>query len=159
MSPTPTASATPTPEAVEPTCENIATPEYRARAAETEWVSWPMPREGIGHNPFEVFPDGAPAGSISCRWGEDPDLATDNVVDLAWSPIAPDESTDAQTALEADGYERIDASEGVYLAMRGEQGWGDSEGFAQSYLFTRDDVRWAMTKAELEFVQAPEASE
>lgn len=43
--------------------------------------------------------------------------------------------------------------------MRGEQGWGDSEGFAESYLFTMHDVRWAMTKADLAFVQAPTATQ
>ncbi len=156
-SPTPTAA--PTPEAVEPTCENTATPEYRAMAAENEWVSWTMPRDGIGHNPFETFPSGAPTGSISCRWGADPDMATDNILDLAWSPIDTADAAEAQTALEAEGYERSEAPEGVYLAMRGEQGWGDSEGFAQSYLFTPEDVRWAMTKAELAFVQAPAATD
>ena len=58
--------------------------------------------------------------------------------------------------LVTEGYQRIDAPEGVYLAMPATGGPGDAEGFGDSYLFTVDDVRWAMTKADLAYVKAPD---
>ncbi|MBD3941664.1 hypothetical protein IF188_08155 [Microbacterium sp. NEAU-LLC] len=153
LSPTPTPGAS-VPAAV-PTCDDISTTEFDESVTENGWTSWQLPYEGVGGSPFDAFTSGAPAGSISCRWGEDPTLATDNVIDLAWAPIGPDAASAAQRQLEAEGYERIETTEGVYLAMRGEDGWADEEGFAQAYLFTPDDVRWAMFKDELRFVQAP----
>ncbi|MET0736173.1 MAG: hypothetical protein ABWY55_11110 [Microbacterium sp.] len=160
--PTPSRSASPSPtptptaETIEPTCENTSTAEFRAMMASNSWVSWTLPRDGIGGSPFDVFPGGAPTGGITCRWGADPELATDNILDLAWAPIGRAEATAAQEQLAAAGYERIEAPEGVYLAMKGEAGWADAEGYAQSYLFTDDDVRWAMFKAELVYVKAPD---
>ena len=47
-------------------------------------------------------------------------------------------------------------AEGIYLAMPATGGPGDAEGFGDSYLFTVDDVRWAMTKADLAYVKAPD---
>ncbi|GAA5199298.1 hypothetical protein [Microbacterium jejuense] len=149
--PTPAASV----PVAAPTCDAISTAEFDASMAENTWVSWQLPHEGVGGSPFDTFANGAPAGSISCRWGEDPALATDNVIDLAWAPIGEDAASAAQSQLEAEGYERIETAEGMYLAMRGEEGWADDEGFAQAHLFTADDVRWAMFKDELRFVQAP----
>jgi len=155
----PSISPTPTPEAIDPTCDNIATPEYHAMAAANEWVSWTTPRNGIGSNPFDVFPGGAPAGSISCRWGSDPDVATDNILDMAWGRIDSTEAADAQVALEELGFQRIDAPEGVYLVTPNQEFMADEEGYGASYLFTPEDVRYAMSKAELAYVQAPEESE
>jgi hypothetical protein len=124
--------------------------------AQNGWVSWETQGAQIGARPFERFPDGTPDGAIVCRWGESPDIPTDNLIDLAWTPIGSDAATAAQQMLAAEGYQRIDAPEGVYLAMPATGGAGDSEGFGDSYLFTPDDVRWAITKAALANVKAPD---
>ncbi len=158
--PTPTAaSPSPTPSTVTATCETTSTAEFRAIVAQNGWVSWETQDQTIGARPFDRFPDGAPVGQLLCRWGESPDIPTDNLIDLAWSPIASSAAAAAQESLVGEGYERIDAPEGMYLAMRSAEGWADDEGYGDSYLFTDDDVRWAMTKADLAYVKAPDEPE
>ena len=151
-SPTPAAAAT-------ATCDTTSTAEFRAMMTQNGWISWETQDQTIGARPFDGFPDGAPAGHLVCRWGESPDIPTDNIIDLAWSPIDPDAATGAQQSLAAEGYERIDAAEGVYLAMSIVDGATAAEGLGDSYLFTDDDVRWAMTKADLAYVKAPDEAE
>jgi len=151
-SPTPTAS--PSPALVEATCENTSTTEFQMMMTENDWVSW-SGSDATGW-PFGEFPGGAPAGHIACTWGADPNLATDNVITLAWAPIDAAGGADAQTYLEAAGFERINTTEGVYMAQRSETGWADAEGYGASYLFTAQDVRWAMFKEELKYVKAPD---
>ena len=152
----PTPSITPAAAAVAATCQTTSTQEFQAMMAQNAWISWETQNEQIGARPFERFPDATPEGAIVCRWGESPDLATDNLIDLAWTPIGTDAATAAQQMLVAEGYQRVDAPEGVYLAMPATSGPGDSEGFGDSYLFTADDVRWAMTKADLSYIKAPD---
>ncbi|WP_243074644.1 hypothetical protein [Microbacterium sp. SS28] len=158
--PTDAASPSPTLTPVAPpavaTCETISTAEFQAMMAQNGWVSWETQDEQIGARPFDRFPDGAPAGQIVCRWGESPDLATDNIEDLAWAPIGTDAAVAAQAALVDEGFERIEAPEGVYLALVGAGDWSDAEGYGETYLFTDDDVRWARTKADVVFVTAPD---
>lgn len=159
--PTPSASATPTPTFTAPatidaTCENTSTAEFRAMTASNGWVSWETQDQQIGARPFDSFPNGRPEGAIVCRWGESPDVATDNIIDLAWSPIDPESAVAAMASLEEAGYVRIDAPEGVYLAMPGTAGYTDAEGYGDTYLFGFDDVRWAATKADVTaYVKAP----
>jgi hypothetical protein len=120
------------------------------------WVSWETQEQQIGARPFDVFPNGSPDGAIVCRWGEGPGAATDNNVDLAWSPIDPESAVAAMARLEEEGYVRIDAPESVYLAMPGPEGYTDAEGYGETYFFGFDDVRWAATKAEVTaYVKAP----
>ena len=156
---TPTASPTPTPLPTPATCETTSTAEFRAMVSQNGWISWETQDQTIGARPFDRFPEGAPVDQLICRWGESPDVPTDNLIDLAWSPIDPDAAAGAQQSLVAEGYERIDGAEGVYLAMRSADGWADAEGYGDSYLFTDDDVRWAMTKADLAYVKAPDEAE
>ena len=35
----------------------------------------------------------------------------------------------------------------------------DAEGYADAYLFTPDDVRWAAFKSDLKYVKAPDESD
>ena len=154
QSASPTPAVTAAPEPLEATCENTSTAEFQAMMSENEWVSWSR-RDGTGW-PFGEFPGGAPAGNLACTWGADPDLGTDNVITIAWAPISADAASAAQTYLESAGFDRINAPEGVYLAQKGEYGWADAEGYGASYLFTADDVRWAMFKGELGYVKAPD---
>ena len=71
--------------------------------ASNGWVSWETQDQQIGARPFDVFPNGTPDGAIVCRWGADPNLATDNVIDLAWSPIDPESAVAAMDKLEERG--------------------------------------------------------
>ena len=143
---------TPEPAGAAATCENTVTAAYLASVAEHGFVSWTTE----GASPFEEFPSGPPLGHLTCTWGADPQLGTDNVTTLAWAPIAGDAAASAQADRLEKGYERIEAAEGVYLAMHGVEGWADAEGFGQAYLFTAGDVRWAMFKDEVRFVKAPD---
>ena len=123
------------------------------------WVSWETQDQQIGARPFDVFPNGSPEGAIVCRWGEDPQLATDNVIDLAWSPIDPESAVAAMDELEEQGFIRIDTPDGIYLAMTGPAGFTDAEGYGETYFFGFDDVRWAATKADVTaYVKAPTES-
>ena len=159
--PSATASGTPTPTvtapaAVDATCENTSTELFRSMTASNGWVSWETQDQQIGARPFDAFPNGRPDGAIVCRWGEDPDLATDNIIDLAWSPIDPESAVAAMDDLEDQGFIRIDAPEGIYLAMTGPEGYTDAEGYGETYFFGFDDVRWAATKADVTaYVKAP----
>jgi hypothetical protein len=174
--PTPAATSTPTPAPTETatvgptpspsltgggrpavaTCETISTAEFQAMMAQNGWISWETQDEQIGARPFDRFPDGSPEGAIVCRWGVSPDLATDNIEDLAWSPIGTDAAAAAQAFLVDEGFQRIEAEEGVYLALTGAGDWVDGEGFGETYLFTDDDVRWARTKAATASAKAPD---
>jgi len=158
-SPTPSATPNPTasaPEVVVATCENTSTAEFRAMMATNGWVSWETQDEVIGARPFDRFPNGTPDGTIVCRWGADPDLATDNVTDLAWSPVDPENAVAAIDTLENEGFTRLDTADGVYLAMAGPPGYTDAEGWGETYFFSFDDVRWAATKADVtNYVKAP----
>jgi hypothetical protein len=154
-SPTPPATASPTPEGAHfADCDDMVTDEYLAMMAENGWVGWNMVGEEIGHSPFDSFPGGAPTGQLSCRWGEGPEVATDNVLDLAWAPIDAASARRAQDALREEGFEQIDAPEGTYLALRaGTTDWSDDDGFAETYLFTDTDVRWAQVRSDLAFIR------
>lgn len=159
--PSPTPSATPTatftpPPTIIATCENTSTDVFRSMMATNGWVSWETQDSPIGARPFDDFPNGSPDGAIVCRWGADPDLATDNVIDLAWSLIDPENAVAAIAKLEEEGFTRMDDPDGVYLSVKAAPGAGDAEGWGETYFFGYDDVRWAYTKAAAtDYVKAP----
>ncbi|SFS07472.1 hypothetical protein SAMN04487846_2242 [Microbacterium sp. cf046] len=155
---TPAASATPSPTAttVVATCETTSTDAFRAMMAANGWVSWETQGQLVGPRPFDGFPNGSPRGALVCRWGADPGLAPDDIIDLAWAPIDPENAVAAMQQLEASGYTRIDAPEGVYLALKDPAGIPvDAEGYADTYLFTQRDVRWAVFKAYTASIKSP----
>ena len=121
------------------------------------WVSWETQDQQIGARPFDSFPNGRPDGAIVCRWGESPDVATDNIIDLAWSPIDPESAVAAMDELEEAGLSSASTPpEGVYLAMPGPRDTPTPKATATTYLFGFDDVRWAATKADVTaYVKAP----
>jgi len=149
-SPTDTSDAAPT---VYTSCDEIITPAFRETVASNGWTGWNMVGQEIGHSPFDAFPGGAPAGQLSCRFGPGPDVPTDNVLDLAWAPIDAAEAQSAQKYLADSGFQRIDVPEGVEWSVRGQDGWADDEGWGQTYLFTDTDVRWAMIRDQLAYLQ------
>lgn len=157
--PTSTASATPseTPAATPAfaDCYDAATPEFLAMVEQNGWVGWNMVGQKIGHSPFDIFPSGAPDGQLSCRWGAGPEVATDNVLDLAWAPIEEHAAASAQAALAERGFEIIESSEGRYFALPTDHtGWADSDGYGEAYLFTPSDVRWAQTRDQLVHIRS-----
>jgi hypothetical protein len=157
MAPSPTPSATGTaPPAALTTCDDIATAVFRSKMTSNGWASWPTQDQQTGSRPFDVFYNGAPPGAIVCRWGADPQRATDNIIDLAWAPIDPENAVDAMLTLAERGFTRIDAPEGVYLSAQGPAGLTDPDGWGESYFFTPKDVRWAATKADVvAYVKSP----
>ncbi|MDQ1110700.1 hypothetical protein QE418_000148 [Microbacterium testaceum] len=168
-SPTPTTAVTvsPSPEAsptassdvstvVYTSCEDVITPAFRQTVSDNGWVGWNMVGQEIGHSPFDRFPDGAPTGQLSCRFGAGPEVATDNVIDLAWAPIDATTAAAAQRALEAEGFQRVDTADAVQWGMRpGDGGWKDDDGWGQTYSFTGSEVRWAVVRSELDLLQPP----
>lgn len=158
--PSPSASATPSatftpPAVVAATCDNTSTAAFRAMMASNGWISWETQNEAIGATPFDDFPNGRPEGAIVCRWGADPNLATDDIFDLAWAPIDPENAVAAMQKLEEQGFIRTETPDGVYLSVKGDPGWADDEGWGTTYYFGIEDVRWAITKADTQYVKAP----
>jgi hypothetical protein len=145
-SPSPTPTPTPTATAGASTCDSIATDDFRALAADQGWTARDTVADEVGAKPFENFPGATPEGAIVCRWAEDPTAPSDNVIDLAWTPIDALLTEDAQIGLIDLGYERTEGPDGAQFA--------NPEG-GDAYLFTGPDVRWAMSVDELAFVKAP----
>ncbi len=144
--PTPPATPTPSPTDMDATCENTTTEEFRALAEQQGWTAKNTTDDETGAKPFDAFPGGMPEGAIVCRWADDPDAPTDTVTDLAWTPLDPLLTEDAQLVLIDLGYERTEGPEGALFELAG---GGDA------YLFTGPDVRWAMTVDDLAWITAP----
>ncbi|GEB46065.1 hypothetical protein MTE01_20100 [Microbacterium testaceum] len=156
----PAAEPRSTPDAAPPvftSCDEAITPEFRQMVADNGWVGWNMVGQQIGHSPFDVFPSGAPTGQLSCRFGAGPEVATDNVLDLAWAPIDEAAAQSAQKYLAEAGFQRIESTGATQWATRpGDGGWADDDGWGETYSFTGTDVRWAVTREDLAYI-APAA--
>lgn len=154
--PTPTPTVTSAPPSAAATCVDVTNAKFDLILSQNDWELWQTNDEQYGARPFDVFPNGSPSSMVLCRAGIGKEVATDNILDLAWAPVDPESAVAAMQQLEAAGYQRIDAPEGVYLAMPGvDGGWQDDEGYAETYLFTPRDVRWAALKSDLKFMKAP----
>ncbi|MEX0150963.1 hypothetical protein [Microbacterium sp. LMI1-1-1.1] len=134
-------------------CDEIITPAFAQDVTDNGWVGWNMAGQKMGHSPFDSFPGGAPDGQLSCRFGAGPEVATDNVLDLAWARIDESAAQAAQGALVDAGYERIDVSDGVQFGLRAEDGWADDEGWGATYHFAGDEVRWAVVRDQLSLLR------
>lgn len=123
---------------------------------ESGWVGWNTLAEEPSFSPFDALPEGAPAGALSCRWGEGPEVATDNVFDFAWAPIDPAQAERAQSFLSANGYVRIDGAEGIHLALPVDpaSGQADEDGLGPSFFFTGAEVRWAQNRDLLAYMRS-----
>lgn len=151
---TPSPTASPTPTAT--TCDDIATAAFQQQMTGNGWVSWQTQDQATGARPFDAFPNGSPRGTIVCRWGADPAAATDDVIDIGWTPIDPENAVAAMQKLTEQGYVRTDTPEFIYLSLTGPAGYTDAAGWGETYAFGLDDVRWAATRADVDqFVKAP----
>jgi hypothetical protein len=79
-------------------------------------------------------------------------VATDDVLDLSCAPISSDAARAAQEALQQRGFQRIDVADGIQWSVRAEDGWADDEGWGQTFLFTDTDVRWALIRDQLKYI-------
>lgn len=152
---TPSPAPTPSPTAhplVDATCQDVLTEEYLAQVAADGLQVWDTGVLAVGATPFDDFPEGAPLLQLVCRTGTDPDASAD-AQDHAWARIHAESAVAAMQQLEADGYRRSDAAEGVYLSRTAAPGAGDGDGTGQTYLFTATDVRWAQTRADLSAIR------
>lgn len=165
--PTPSASPSPTtsmtPDAPAPagsetvaftSCDDMITTEWKDAVAQNGWVGWNTVDRQVGIRPLNGFPGGAPEGQLACRFGVGPDVGTDNVLDLVWAPITTDAANAAQEYLQSQGFERIDVADGVQWSVRAMDGWGDAEGWGQTYLFTASDVRWVQIRDHLSYIKS-----
>lgn len=132
-------------------CEDLVTSELNTALESNGWISWNTLDQDPSYSPFDILPAGAPEGALSCRWGQGPEVGTDNVYDLAWAPVDTATAGEAARALEADGYRRIETPEGTYLALPQDPatGYADEDGLGPSFLFTGTDMRWAATREDL----------
>lgn len=154
---TPTPTPTPTVEVpVFTECDQIITEEFQDWVTGNGWVGWNTIGRQIGYNPFEALRPGGLERQLACRWGKGPDVATDNVLDIAWAPLAGDAVEKAKQKLVAAGYDRILTEGGEYLAWSsGELGYQDEYGYDSTYLFTGGDVRWAANRISLAHLRPP----
>ncbi|MBN9153049.1 MAG: hypothetical protein J0I70_12505 [Microbacterium sp.] len=138
---------------MQPTCQNIATAAFLSEMATAGWVPVAVPDSSS----FDGFPGGRPSRSISCTWSADPTVGTDNVAIRAWAAIDPATASAAIQHYVDAGWIRVDAPEGTYVGVKGDGGpvSPDAEGFNETYLFTKTDVRFADSKASLKDVKAP----
>jgi hypothetical protein len=154
----PTVTPTPSPAAAD--CDTITTAAFRQKMTSNGWVSWQTQDQAIGPRPFDTFPNGSPRGALVCRWGADPAAATDNVIDIAWAPIDPENAVAAMQKLAEQGYVRTDTPDGIYLSLTGPAGYTDAEGWGETYYFALSDVRWAATRADVAaYVKAPDEAD
>ncbi len=156
-SPTPTATLrTPAPTPAEPAftdCDQITSDAFATSLDERGWVGWNMLEREIGYNPFESIASGGLEGQLSCRFGAGPDIGTDNVIDLAWAPMAATDRPAAEQVLLDRGWERVDVNGVEYVSVRATPGTTDAE-WVNSFLFTDSDVRWAQYQDEHDLIRS-----
>jgi hypothetical protein len=154
--PTPTDTAGQNPPAAAPavytSCDTMMRAENFQRNRDRGWTAWDLVEQQTEPNGsvFDSFPGGRPAGTMACRYGAGPDVATDNVIDLTWAPIDAEQAAIYQAHLESQGFVRIDGAETVQYSVRGTDGWTDADGWAQTYDFTPTGLRWVAIRDELE---------
>lgn len=147
--PAPDDSATPSdipePDA-EPTCETILSPYVVAELRALNWT----PRE----DPFMLGGTPLPDG-IQCVWG-DQTMASDHVQIYGWAPVDEATVAEAQAALEAEGWVRLEEEGVVYLTENPDfVVMADSEGYGMTYEFGDGWVAVSDTKQGLEVIQWP----
>ncbi|MFS0732723.1 hypothetical protein ABC304_12045 [Microbacterium sp. 1P10UB] len=82
-----------------------------------------------------------------------PDVSTDNVIDVAWAPMAPEDREAAEQALLDQGWERVDVDGVEYLSVPADPTTSDAD-WVNSFLFTGSDVRWAQYQDEHDLIRS-----
>ncbi|MFY9713974.1 MAG: hypothetical protein WAK00_10910 [Microbacterium sp.] len=136
--PEPTATATP------PSCETMISPGTVDALTEAGWTA------GIK----EFYVGGVQLSEgLLCFWA-DYTVASDHGQLFGWSEISAPDAAKAQAALLADGWQREDGPEGVYITEDARHALGaDEDGYGMTYLFGDGWVKLADTKQSLILIE------
>ena len=136
----------PTPEATKaaPTCETLISPGTVEALTEAGWTA------GVK----EFYVGGVPlTDGLLCFWA-DYTVASDHGQLFGWSEISAPDAAQAQAALLADGWQREDGPEGVYITEDARHALGaDDDGYGMTYLFGDGWVKFADTKQSLILIE------
>lgn len=143
---TPTATATPTPDAAAPTCETLI-PE--SLIEEFESHNWSYKQDVLRVGSI-VLRDG-----IQCVWG-DYSVASDNVQIFGWAPISESEAHDARAELLGSGWQRVDDDSAEYITENPETAVATHDGYGMTYQFGDGWLLFADTKQGLVLIERPQ---
>ncbi|MCM3696322.1 hypothetical protein [Microbacterium oleivorans] len=141
----PAASAPPTIDAADVTCENMLSPETVDSFTATGWT--------VREDPFVILDLELPEGT-ACTWGDFSSPTNDDLVLFGWSPISTADADATEAALEAEGWLREEDSRGVLitedpdLALR-----VDDDGYGVTYLFGDGWVKVSDTRQGLDLIE------
>ncbi|WP_407358321.1 hypothetical protein LTA6_003419 [Microbacterium sp. LTA6] len=137
---------TPTPAATSaaPTCETMVSQGTVEALTDEGWTA--------GVKEFNIGGVPLPQGLL-CFWA-DYTVASDHGQLYGWSQISASDADKAQAALLADGWQREDSSEGVYITEDAEHSMGtDEDGYGMTYLFGDGWVKFADTRQGLILIE------
>ncbi|OZD51030.1 hypothetical protein CH252_15695 [Rhodococcus sp. 06-1477-1B] len=139
-------SASPTTDAIAPTCQNIIP---QATADDFTSLGWTSQEE-----PFRIGATALEDG-IQCKWG-DAKVASDRVQIFGWAPIDDATAQQAEKDLVASGWKLERDSEGTYVTENPEWlGGRGVDGYGLTYLFGDGWVKFADTRQSLLLVETP----
>ena len=139
--PAPVETATP-----EPTCDTMISPGTVEALTDAGWTA-ESKEFVIGGVPL---PDG-----LLCFWA-DYTVASDHGQLYGWSEMSAADAAEAQVTLLAEGWQREDGPEGIYVTENPQYAMGvDEEGYGMTYLFGDGWVKFADTKQGLILIEWP----
>lgn len=128
----------------DPTCENII---REASFTELESQGWQYEQE-----PFLIGDDEI-EGGVSCIWTNAAEPGG-NILQFGWAPLTAADETEAQDALEAQGWIREEAADGVYLTEDPAFALNiDADGYGVTYFFGEGYVQVADVKQGLVIIE------
>ena len=112
----------------------------------------------VWQDPWIIGPVTVTDGVI-CLWAIDHAAASDNIGLMGWAVISGDDASTAIDALLADTgqWRREDVDDGVLITETESPVAMDADGYGWTYLFSDGEVRFADTRAALDFVTGPPA--
>jgi len=141
------ASASPTTDPIDPTCENIIP---SATIEDFTSLGWTYQEE-----PFRIGATALEDG-IQCKWG-DANVASDRVQIFGWAPIDEATAQQAEKDLVASGWKLESDSTGDYVTENPDWlGGRGADGYGLTYLFGDGWVKFADTRQSLLLVETPQ---
>ncbi|WP_251450138.1 hypothetical protein [Microbacterium sp. Marseille-Q6648] len=131
----------------DPTCETLIPADMVAEFEEIGWTAQAQP--------FWVGEVQLTEG-LMCVWADFDGPAGDHLQIFGWSEISDEDAAAAQEQLEAQGWIREEAEDGVYVTENPDTTIAtDDEGYGLTYLFTDGTVTHADTKQGLVLIEWP----
>ncbi|SDQ13089.1 hypothetical protein [Microbacterium sp. cf332] len=128
----------------DPTCENII---REASLEELQSQGWEYQQE-----PFMIGQTQIEAG-VSCTWTNAAEPGG-NILQFGWAPLTAAETTEAERALQSQGWIREEADDGVYLTEDPNFALNiDSDGYGVTYFFGEGYVQVADVKQGLVIIE------